>query len=227
MIRLFFERMTTGWKALWDSKRFRVQFFMTFLLFALVIYFSSLYLSILEVRRGTLLLDPFLNRLPPKEYSLPIFCIVHSSLLISLILILLHPKAFLKALQAVSLLLILRTITVYAVPLEPPAGMIYLQDPITGFFLNNVNVVTKDLFFSGHVSVMCLLIYFSPNRFWKIYLTFATPVLALLIMWQHVHYSVDVIAAPFFALFCGKLIDKLNERWAFGVDNIELSRVKN
>ncbi|MFN8238922.1 MAG: phosphatase PAP2-related protein [Chitinophagales bacterium] len=227
MIRLFFANMITTWKSLWASKHFRMQFLLTFLLFASVIYFSSLYLSILEVRRGTVLLDPFLNRLPPKEYSLPIFCIVHSSLLISLILILLHPKAFLKALQGVSLLLILRTLTVYAVPLEPPIGMIYLQDPITGFFLNNVNVVTKDLFFSGHVSVMCLLIYFSPDRYWRIYLTFVTPVLALLIMWQHVHYSVDVIAAPFFALFCGKVIDKLNERWAFGVDNIELSRVNN
>lgn len=215
------------WKSLWASQLFRRQFAATVLVFALVIYYSSLYLSIMEVRKGTQLLDPFLNRMPPHEHSLPIFCIVHSSLLISLILILLHPKALLKALQGVSLLLILRTITVFAVPLEPPSGMIYLQDPITGFFLNNVNVVTKDLFFSGHVSVMCLLIYFSPNRHWRIYLTFATPVLALLIMWQHVHYSVDVMAAPFFALFCGKVIDKLNERWVFGVDNIELSRVKN
>jgi hypothetical protein len=141
------------------------------------------------------------------------------------VLILAKPKTFLKALQACSLLLVLRTITVYLFPLETPHGMIYLHDPITGFFLNNVNVVTKDLFFSGHVSVMCLLIYFSTNKLWKTYLTVVTPVLALMIMWQHVHYTVDIIAAPFFAVFCCKLIEKLHQKWEHGIDRIDYQQL--
>ncbi len=82
-------------------------------------------------------------------------------------------------------------------------------------------MVTKDLFFSGHISAMCLFVYFTDHKLWKTCLLVATPVLAMLILWQHVHYTIDIVAAPFFAFICCKLIDVVNERWEFGIDAIE------
>ena len=145
---------------------------------------------------------------------------------ISVVLFLATPKKFLKGLQAYAILLFFRTLFIYILPLEAPKGMIFLQDPITAFFLNSVNVVTKDLFFSGHISAMCLFVYFSDNKKWKTYLMFATPLLAMLILWQHVHYTIDVVAAPFFAFICCKFIDVVNERWEFGLDNIQTERLE-
>lgn len=194
---------------------------MTITVFIAVIHYCTLYMSIWETRKGTLILDPLLNRIPPHDFSLPIFCIIHSALVLSLLLNLITPKQLLKAFQAYSLLLIIRTLCIYYIPLERPTGMIYLQDPITAFFLNNVNVVTKDLFFSGHISTMCLFMYYSPKKFWRSYLMFVTPLLAGLILWQHVHYTVDIVAAPFFAFATCKFIDVLHERWEYGVEKLE------
>jgi hypothetical protein len=142
-------------------------------------------------------------------------------MLITLILFLKNPRLLLKGLQAYALLLSLRTVSIYLVPLETPRGMIFLQDPITAFFLNSVNTVTKDLFFSGHISAMCLFIYFSENKIWKTYLSIITPIVATLILWQHVHYTIDILAAPVFTYFSCKLIERVNEQWEYGIDNIE------
>jgi hypothetical protein len=222
----FIGEIQAAWKSCWQHKHFRVHFLFSFALFAAVIHLSCMYLSIWETRAGISIIDPLLNRLPPREFSVQIFGIVHSSLLITLILFLATPTKLVKALQAYAILLFFRTLFIYILPLEAPHGMIFLQDPITAFFLNSVNVVTKDLFFSGHISAMCLFLYFTDNKVWKTYLMIATPMLALLILWQHVHYTIDVVAAPFFAFICCKFIDVVNERWEFGLDNIQSEQLE-
>ncbi|MDB5227137.1 MAG: hypothetical protein JWN78_1330 [Bacteroidota bacterium] len=220
----FFRDIKTAWKSIWSSKIFRAHFFLTVVIFAVVAHYCTLYISTWEIRRGTSLLDPLLNMLTPRDFSVYIFCILHSAILLSLFFSLDDPKELLKAFQAYSLLLLLRTSFIYFIPLEAPKGMIYLEDPFVGFFLNSVHVVTKDLFFSGHISSMFLFIYFSHKKFWRTYLKIVTPILAALLLWQHVHYTVDIIAAPFFAFICCKLIDVLNERWEYGMGRIRFRR---
>lgn len=136
-----------------------------------------------------------------------------------------HTQKFLKGLQAYAILLFQNTLYLYFA-IGSASWNDFLQDPITAFFLNSVNVVTKDLFFSGHISAMCLFLYFTDNKVWKTYLMIATPMLALLILWQHVHYTIDVVAAPFFAFICCKFIDVVNERWEFGLDNIQSEQLE-
>ena len=218
-ITQFFSDIKSAWRLGWNSKVFKIHFALTFIFFAVVGHYCALNISIWQTRRGTLLLDPLLQHLHPRDFSIPIFCIIHSAILLTAFFNLPTPKELLKAFQAYTILLLLRTIFIYAYPLEPPMGMIYLNDPVIGLIMNNVNIVTKDLFFSGHISTMCLFIYFSQNKIWKTYLKFVTPILALLILWQHVHYTIDIIAAPFFAFLCCKLVDILNERWEYGINN--------
>ncbi len=217
----FFSDIKSSWKLLWQSKMFKIHFVLTFVIFAVVTHYCTLYISVWETRKGTLLLDPLLHHITPRDFSIPIFCILHSAILLSAFFNLSTPKELLKGFQTYALLLIMRTAFIYFIPLEPPTGMIYLNDPVVGMFLNKVNIVTKDLFFSGHISSMCLFIYFSKIKFWKTYLKIVTPILAMLILWQHVHYTIDIIAAPFFAYICCRVIDVMNQRWEYGINKIE------
>jgi hypothetical protein len=96
--------------------------------------------------------------------------------------------------------------------------MILLRDPfLTLVFGSETEVAVKDLFFSGHIATMCLLVLVSDKGIWKTYLSIATVVLAVLIAWQHVHYSIDILAAPFFAFFCSKGVEQFHERTEFGL----------
>ena len=212
-----FRNIKTAWQEAWKEKKFKNHFFLTLVTFSIVVRYCTLYISIWETRKGTILEDPLLHLLKPHDLSYPIFLLIHSSLFLSLIFLLVNPKRVLIAFQAYCVLLFVRTLTIYYVPLEPPPGMIYLNDPFIGMLINSVNVVTKDLFFSGHISTMCLFIYFSENKYWKRWLMFITPILAGMILWQHVHYTVDIMFAPIFGFACSKLVDMFNERSEYGL----------
>ena len=59
--------------------------------------------------------------------------------------------------------------------------------------------IVRDLFFSGHTATMVLLALAGRGRTWRWVLGLATVAVGLLVLVQRVHYSYDVLAAPFFA----------------------------
>ena len=94
---------------------------------------------------------------------------------------------------------ILRCISLYVVPLAPPQGIIPLRDTfLEGSFYGN-QVLVKDLFFSGHTANLSLLIFFVDIKWIKYVLGICTFIVAALLLKQHVHYTVDVVVAPFAA----------------------------
>ena len=109
----------------------------------------------------------------------------------------------------ISVIGIIRCIVMYLVPLEPPIGIIPLRDPfVEGAFYDN-KVLVKDLFFSGHTSNMVLLTLFMDIKWLKIILAFAATTVGYLVLVQHVHYTIDVIAAPFFAYLAYRIATKI------------------
>jgi membrane-associated phospholipid phosphatase len=58
--------------------------------------------------------------------------------------------------------------------------------------------MTKDLFFSGHTATVFLLFLNSQTKLWKNVFLTLTILVGFCVLIQHVHYTVDVIAAPFF-----------------------------
>jgi hypothetical protein len=85
----------------------------------------------------------------------------------------------------------------YLLPLEPPVTMIPLSDPFAEYFTTG-SVMTKDLFFSGHTATLFFLYLMTEKKLLRYVFLCATITVALLVMAQHVHYAIDVFAAPFF-----------------------------
>ncbi|MEO6133412.1 MAG: phosphatase PAP2-related protein, partial [Saprospiraceae bacterium] len=54
----------------------------------------------------------------------------------------------------------------------------------------------KDLFFSGHVSTMTLLVLVEKKEWIKWVKAVFTLAIGILLAWQHVHYTIDLVVAP-------------------------------
>jgi hypothetical protein len=99
----------------------------------------------------------------------------------------------------------------YLVPLNPPPGMIPLGDPFVEYF-GTGRLLTKDLFFSGHTATIFLFYLVSDpaRRGLKIIFLICTVLVAVFVLLQHVHYTIDVASAPFFTFSAYKITLKLS-----------------
>ena len=77
--------------------------------------------------------------------------------------------------------------------------MIVLNDPVLDWIVGNNHEIFNDLFFSGHVSDVCIFIFccrYNPLRY---FMMCSVVLVAVILVWQQVHYTADVCGAPFFA----------------------------
>ena len=96
----------------------------------------------------------------------------------------------------------------YVTPLEAPDNMLSLNDPLVQFF-GTGNILTKDLFFSGHTATLFLFFLIADKKYLKVIFLIFTSIVALAVLLQHVHYTVDVVAAPVFAYVSYRIIKLL------------------
>jgi len=152
-----------------------------------------------ERRPGAVLPDPVLAWVAPRDVTWPIFTLIYVGILLAVILLARSPVRLLIGVQAYVVMALLRIVVMWATPLDPPPGMIVLEDPLVQGFGGASQALTRDLFFSGHTSTMFLLFLAVPGRSAKAYFLACTGAVAWLVLVQHVHYAVDVLAAPVFA----------------------------
>jgi hypothetical protein len=74
--------------------------------------------------------------------------------------------------------------------------MIPLSDPVVEFFGSSGATLTRDLFFSGHTATLVLLGLGMPVRIFSFALFVLAGGVALCVLWQHVHYTIDILVAP-------------------------------
>ncbi len=212
-----FKGMRPKWASEWTDRNFRNQFFLT-ILFVIGANLLSFHCFIeMGPRVGIQLHDYCHLFLKPYDFSLILFTLIYASVGIAFTFLLPHPKKLLMGLQAFSIIALMRAASIYLVPLSPPADMIILHDPVAEFFLKRGDVmVTNDLFFSGHVS-FCILLYFTAqNSIIKRLCAITTFIIGVLIIWQHVHYTIDVVAAPFFTYAAVKLVEYVHHSYQRG-----------
>ncbi len=143
--------------------------------------------------------DPLLAALPPVEVAEATFLVLYLGIAAALWALFRAPYALVRALHAYVLLLLLRMATMFAFTLEPPPGIIPLVDPVTAVFYPGGEPFLKDLFFSGHTATPVLLALAVGAGALRRALFACAAVVGALVLLQHVHWTVDVLAAPLFA----------------------------
>ena len=202
--------MRTKWQ-IYFSRPNKRNIFIGTQVFLVVTLLSFLhFLSFNEARPGFHFNDPILRLFHPIPLSQYIFFVNYVLSVYGLITAFQEPKLFIKLAQAYSLLILMRMLTLYLVPLEPPDLIIPLKDSIlqSSFYAGRANL--KDLFFSGHTSTLFLFAFCLQNKGQKLLFTAGGITVGVLLVLQQVHYSIDVIAAPVFSYAAVKLQQKIN-----------------
>lgn len=197
-----------NWKDFLKDKHNRVVLIVTLLLLAAVLISLTNFLNYVEARQGVVFSDPILNLFNPIDLTWLIFALIYISIVAAIAALLKNPKQLLFAIQLYTLMVAIRIAAMYLLPLAPPSTMIILNDPLVEFF-GTGQTLTKDLFFSGHTATLFILFLVSEKKMFKSVFLISTIAVALSVILQHVHYTIDVFAAVFFTYACYNLILKL------------------
>ena len=197
--------MTSRWKEALRSPSFRLQFLLTVPILGILLFFYAHFLDWIELRPGVVLHDPLLASFPARKVTWIVFSLIYGGLVLGLGTLCARAAALLVALQSYVLVIAARMVAMYFVPLDPPLGMIRLKDPFVQLLDTGV-VLTKDLFFSGHVATLFLLFLTARHRVLRAVFLLATVVVGAGLIWQHVHYTIDVLTAPFITFACHRFV---------------------
>lgn len=194
---LFIDR----WPQAWRDPRFRGRLIPGFLLALALLSALPPFFQAIEARAGTGLNDPLLHRLPPHDVSVAVFSCIWGAAALGIWTALRSPRFTLLFIWSFALLTASRMVSIWVTPLEPPHGLIPLVDPLANRFYGK-SFITKDLFYSGHTATMFLFVYCFPLA-WQRRLALAGGLaVGCLVLVQHVHYTIDVLAAPLLTYFC-------------------------
>ena len=187
-----------AWAEAWRDSRFRLRLLLTLPALVGVLALLTRFLDRVESRPGVTLPDPVLALFPARDVTWLTFGLIYFGVLFGLARLAAEPRRLVVALQAYVAMVLLRIAVMGVVPLEPPPGMIPLHDPLVRLF-GPGRLLTRDLFFSGHTATLFLLALAVPGRRSKALFLLCTAAVGGCVLWQHVHYTVDVLVAPFFA----------------------------
>jgi len=200
--------LDASWRQAWADRGFRWRLLLTLPVLVATLSALAALVKWVEQRPGAVLADPVLALLAPRDVTWPIFTLIYAGLLLAVIRLVRTPVRLVLGVQAYVVMALLRIAVMWATPLDPPPGMIVLDDPLVQGFGGASNPLTRDLFFSGHTSTMFLLFLAVPGRAARAFFLACTASVAFLVLVQHVHYAVDVLAAPPFAYAAWRIARK-------------------
>lgn len=189
------------WHDAWNIPGFRQRLILGVLLVASILSVFPYFFQEIERRQGIVLNDAVLSSLPPHNVSVPLFILIWSLSALAAVRAVQNPKILLVFSWSYVFLSIFRMMTISLVPLDPPTGLIGLQDPLSNFFYGHDRFVTRDLFFSGHTSTMFLLYFVLISRRDRVIALIVTFLVAILLLVQHVHYTLDILGGFLFGWF--------------------------
>lgn len=207
--------MINNWKLYFRSRNSVLILIATIVILVTGVSFLTKFLVYVEGRPGVVLDDPLFHFFGAVDLNIPVFAFIYLSLISCIVyLAITDAHNFIIALQTYTLLIIIRMAMMYVVPLEPPIGTIDLQDPIV-FIAGTGTKITKDLFFSGHTSTLFLMFLITRKGWLKNVYLINTLIVGTFVILQKVHYTIDVLVAPFAAFASFKIIKHLNTNYFF------------
>lgn len=199
------------WQHALKISQYKTTLFIGLLLFGALVMCLPAFFHVIEQRPGYQIHDKLVQALPAVDLSIPIFVVLWSVISLAVLRAFQNPQQFLVTLFAIIFLLLFRYLTISLVALDPPAGLIPIRDPVSNLTYGHDDFITKDLFFSGHTSSMFLSFLCLQRKPEKIFALVATFVIAIFVLVQHVHYTVDVLAAPIFTYLSYRLSRKMTQ----------------
>ena len=206
------ESIHRAWREAWSDARVRLQLVTAPVLLWLVLRELSRFLVWVERRPGARLSDPILALTVPHDATWLVFGLIYVAILVTLADVWRHPRMLVIGVQAYVLMIATRIAAMYVTALEPPADMIPLRDPLIET-LGTGTLLTRDLFFSGHTSTVFLMFLVARSRRMKPVLLLCAVGVAVGVLLQHVHYTIDVLVAPLFAFASCRTIEGAHRRW--------------
>ena len=201
---------TISWSDAWQEPRFRNKTIIALILVAIILILLPTFFAFIEKREGMVLQDFVLDAIPAMDVSVPTFVIIWSMVLLVFYRIYQNPRLFLEIAYGFILMCLCRVLTISILPLNPPLGLITLKDPIANIVYGGKGIfITKDLFYSGHTGNMFLFFLCLQAKWDKIFALTAAVIIGILVLVQHIHYTIDVIAAFIFTYFIYLLAKKV------------------
>jgi hypothetical protein len=205
-------KLYSRWHQDWQRPSFRRSLTATVPLLILALIALTRFLNWVEARPGVRYADPILALYTPIDCTWIAFLLIYTGILIGIGFLAWNPDELLLALQTYVIMVAFRIIAMFLLPLEPPALLIPLQDPFVQY-LGTGKLLTKDLFFSGHTSTLFLLFLTARGARLKAIFLVCTAGVAISVLVQHVHYTVDVFVAPFFAYAAYRVALSIDRRF--------------
>lgn len=181
-----------------------------FLLLALALTFQY-YSSAYSTRNSSRFVgDIFLDNLPVVNMNAVIIEGALLMILVSVILLLREPEHILFALKAVAVFIAIRAFFVAVTHLGIYPDQIV---PDSSGFLDRIYLALNlqaGYFFSAHTGLpFYMALIFWKKRFWRYFYFILSAIFGAAVLLAHVHYSIDVFAAPFMAYSIFKMSEYL------------------
>lgn len=189
--------LSLSWANAWKIPSFKWKFWFGMLIFTGILVALPFFFDAIEDRNGYQMTDFIVQWIPARNVSTAVFFLIWSCCLILVIRIYRDPMMLLVMLWSYNGVTLLRMACIGLISLNPPLGLLPLADPITNLFYGE-HYITHDLFFSGHTTTVFLIFLCLKKKSDRLYALFASILLGILLLVQHVHYTVDVVAAPVF-----------------------------
>ena len=192
------QRTSVGvWKINWQSSDYRKKLITGLILISFILFSLPFFFQAIEQRNGISFNDYLLSWLPAYDLSIYIFTVIWSMTLLTFSRFKQDPNIFLTFLWGFILINLSRFVSIGLIPLNAPADLIPIHDPISNHFYGP-KFITKDLFFSGHTAstFLLLLCLEKKNLVFYIFLLYHINTVFFLII-THEHYTIDILGAYF------------------------------
>jgi hypothetical protein len=204
MFITYIKEVVDRWRDAAKNKQFIAMLAVTAVAFIGLLVFISYFQIYIENRSGVAFEDPITSAIPAISLDTLTFVAIYLAHIVAVWLTLKNPRQFLTFLLGELLVYIFRVVAMYLMPLDAPYGTIVLYDPFLIWF-GGGEIITKDLFFSGHTATTFMAFLITTNKKAKIFVFLMLILVVCGVLLQRVHYTVDVYAAFFFAFTAYKM----------------------
>jgi hypothetical protein len=184
-----------AWKKAWGLPVTRWRLITIVILIPVFLFTLPYFFNYIEKRNGVVLNDWLLAQIPPHNVSIIIFSIIWGMILLILYRSLREPSILITYCFTLAFVTVARVTCISLVPLSPPIGFIPLTDPLSGVFYGEANI-THDLFFSGHTATLMTIFLCLKGKTDRLIGLLAVVAIGILLVVQHIHYTIDILAAP-------------------------------